>query len=249
MKDSTSAKVVIFDLDDTLIPNVVYYNKTKQKIVNLFQQFFGESLSEIEILKDYGKVDLAKVKKLGLSRTRFPLAAVELYLTYSNFFGRQISSDEIDEVYNTANAVFDVVEELSEEASAVICSLLEKGYIVYLLTSGDEIVQTYKIFKTKIYQLLDNDKIIIVPEKNNDIYSEIFKKYGLNNCCMCGNSRRSDINPAISCGMYAIHVPEDTWELDYEVLKESDKLYTAHSLKLIPDILDDIFESKVEAVS
>jgi phosphoserine phosphatase len=43
-------KVVIFDLDDTLIPNVVYYREAKQKIVKLFNEFFGHRIDEKKLL-------------------------------------------------------------------------------------------------------------------------------------------------------------------------------------------------------
>lgn len=37
---------------------------------------------------------------------------------------------------------------------------------------------------------------------------------------MVGNSPKSDINPALRVGMYAIYIPyADTWKLDYEEIE------------------------------
>ena len=40
---------------------------------------------------------------------------------------------------------------------------------------------------------------------------------------MVGNSPKSDINPALSCGMYAVFIPyEHTWHLDHDALEHPD---------------------------
>jgi putative hydrolase of the HAD superfamily len=40
---------------------------------------------------------------------------------------------------------------------------------------------------------------------------------------MVGNSPKSDINPALRTGMYAVYIPyDDTWKLDNEPIKEVD---------------------------
>ncbi len=233
-------KVVIFDLDDTLIPNVVYYRETKEKLYSLFIKIFGDQIDKEDFLNDICKIDLEKVKKLGLSRTRFPLTAVELYHQYCQNYGKSPICDEIDDVVVCASEVFDTVEKLSDECIVMIETIKNKGYEVFVLTSGDEIVQTYKIMKSLLYQFINNDNIIIVPQKTEDTYRDYFGKYGMDKCCMIGNSRKSDINPALQNGMFAIFIPEDTWEYEHATLKESDRLYTTNDLTRVPEILDEI---------
>ena len=70
------------------------------------------------------------------------------------------------------------------------------------------------------------EKYFILPEKNDKAYSRLIKENGwlANETCMVGNSPKSDINPALRAGMYAIYIPyEDTWKLDNEPLEEVDE--------------------------
>lgn len=243
MQNTNNQKIIIFDLDDTLIPNNIYYLQAKQKVAKVFKELFGENINEQELIEEYSLTDLNKIKRLGLSRSRFSLTAVELYIKYCTQFHKEIVTEELDRVFITANTVFDTVEQISEEVINVMDTLSKKGHKIYILTSGDDIIQTFKVYKSKLYQIIDNDNIIVVPEKNNAIYEKLFIKYGFENCCMIGNSSKRDINPALNAGMFAIHIPAGTWEYEYETLKDSDKLYIVDSLSCVIGIIEKIFEN------
>ena len=58
-------------------------------------------------------------------------------------------------------------------------------------------------------------------EKSVATYQEILtqKKWSEQEVCMIGNSPKSDINPALQCGIYAIYIPyAHTWRLEQEEL-------------------------------
>lgn len=238
-KDS---KVVIFDLDDTLIPNARYYHQIKMYLFQLFTQIFKTNILEKEFLQALDKIDLKKSNKHGLNRARFPLSVIELYILFCKKYKKRIFFYEIDAVFVLANTVFEIVDKLSPEAIAMLKTLKSEGYILYLLTSGDEIVQTYKLVKSEIWNYINKKNTIIVPYKNKDIYTTLFKKYKMENCVMVGNSRKSDVNPALESGMSAIYLPCETWSYEDAVLKESEQLYTINSLEKIPETLKIIYK-------
>lgn len=235
-------KIVIFDLDDTLIPNVKYYIDVKNRLAELFQKIFDNGHSKEKIIDSLSKLDMENAKIHGLSRLRFPLSAVELYFNYCKEYNREITMSELDEIIALASTVFHNIDELSSECIEMLKTVKGKGYKVFLLTSGDKIVQTYKVYHSNLFKYIDKENVFIVPLKTVETYIKLFNKYGLENCCMIGNSKKSDINPALNAGMYAIFIPKDTWEFEEEKIQESDKLFTIESLKSIPDILDKIWD-------
>ena len=61
---------------------------------------------------------------------------------------------------------------------------------------------------------------------------------------MIGNSPKSDINPALRNGLYAIFVPyEYTWTLDNEqIIEGNSKLFQVKKFSEIPGVLQEISE-------
>jgi len=60
------------------------------------------------------------------------------------------------------------------------------------------------------------------------VYREILAKHKwqAEETCMVGNSPKSDINPALRVGMYAVYIPyRDTWKLDDEPIKAVDNRF------------------------
>jgi putative hydrolase of the HAD superfamily len=62
----------------------------------------------------------------------------------------------------------------------------------------------------------------IVPEKNAAAYRAMVARDGwiLKEVWMVGDSPRSDINPALSVGLNAVHIPADhRWEFEEEEIR------------------------------
>lgn len=236
-------KIIIFDLDDTLIDNVKFYIAVKDKLFNKFTKFFGKGIDKEAFLTFFKKIDLIKAKRLKLSRNRFPASAVELYFSYCLKFNKKPISSEVEEIFICANSVFDYAVQINEKTRDVLRKLSRNNkYQLMILTAGDRLVQTYKIKQSKLFRFYFKEQnILIVPEKNELIYKSRFEKYGFENCVMIGNSARSDIKPAIECGMNAIFIPKETWEYETADLKNHDKLKITDDIINVPDLLKEIF--------
>ena len=77
--------------------------------------------------------------------------------------------------------------------------------------------QTGKIERSRLKQYFEATEI--VAEKHCDAYRELVDKHALAHDAtwMIGNSPKSDINPALACGLNAVFVPHgDTWILEHE---------------------------------
>ncbi|MHB2153311.1 HAD family hydrolase [Calditrichota bacterium GD2] len=89
-----------------------------------------------------------------------------------------------------------------------------------MLTKGDFKEQEQKIINAGIDKIVNG--YFIVPEKEDAVYQQILTQHNwkAKETCMVGNSPKSDINPALRVGMYAIYIPyANTWKLDYEEVK------------------------------
>ncbi|MFC2088887.1 HAD hydrolase-like protein, partial [Calditrichota bacterium] len=119
---------------------------------------------------------------------------------------------------------------------------LKKNFDLFVLTKGNIEEQKRKVETSELSDYFD--EIFVVSEKNDQTYKSISDKYHwqVDECCMVGNSPKSDINPALRLGMYAIFIPYPyTWKLDNEaVLEGHPNLYTVKAISSVPKLLDKI---------
>src|SRR5262249_34836616 len=88
-----------------------------------------------------------------------------------------------------------------------------------LMTKGAPAEQSGKVERSGLKDYFNS--VEIVAEKDVPTYTGIVAKYELNpeTTWMIGNSPKSDINPALACGLNAVFVPHgDTWILEHEEL-------------------------------
>jgi len=125
------------------------------------------------------------------------------------------------------------------EGVANVLKLLSDKYNLYVLTKGNIEEQKRKIKLSELSPLFK--KSFVVEEKNISTYQKITQeeKWKYHEYCMIGNSPKSDINPALKTGMFAIFIPyEYTWKLDNEpVMKDHPNLKTIDNFKEIPEAI------------
>ncbi|QUH21891.1 HAD family hydrolase [Alkaliphilus sp. B6464] len=238
-----NGKVAIFDLDDTLQPTSHLYEDAKLKAKDKLIEIFGEKINHVGILPLIEEIDIEHVSNLGFRRTRFPMSVIEAYMILCQKVKKSPEIQEMRELYELSDCIYDIVEPLYKNAYKTIQAVKNMGFKVYILTAGDDVVQSYKIYKNGLYNIINQKNIIVTPHKTNDVYQRLFGKYGFNNCVMIGNSIRSDINPALEVGMYAIHIPcETVWSYDEVELNENEKFFQINRVEDLPEVLTNIFK-------
>jgi putative hydrolase of the HAD superfamily len=234
-------RLVIFDLDDTLIKTQYKYDLAGARYSTYIKNLFGDIKTDDDIKKDMRETQYRMIRKIGLIRTCYPMSAVELYFHYCAVYQRQVQFSEVEQIITIVNTVFDGADELSDECVGMFLKLKEQGYQLYVLTSGDNLIQTYKVFKCGLYNFIDINHTIIVPQKDNTVYQNYFKDFGYDNCVMIGNSLKNDIKPAVSVGMHAIHIPSTTWEFDNAEMDADESYYVVNSINDVPAVINKIF--------
>jgi len=207
----TFIKQILFDADDTLWENNIYYIRATNDFLDLL---VAKGLDRKALQKEFDELELWVVKERGYGSHNFVYILEVLYERYQHLinYGDLKKIVERFEKHPREPKLFDgVIETLTQ---------LKKDYQLYVLTKGDFKEQEQKIINAGIDKIVNG--YFIVPEKEDEVYKQILlqNNWRAEETCMVGNSPKSDINPALRVGMYAIYIPyADTWKLDYEEIE------------------------------
>ena len=94
------------------------------------------------------------------------------------------------------------------------------------------------------------DAVEIVSDKTAAIYTGAFTRHGSGAAqgMMVGNSLKSDVNPMLDAGGWAVHVPHDlTWPLEHAETRDTDpRFHRIEALSLLPGLIRQIELSFIE---
>lgn len=202
---------LIFDADDTLWENNIFYLKAAN---DFFKLLINAGYQRIQVEYTFDQLEKSVVNDHGYGSINFIYILEELFKKYP------VSTDNVRQKLNLIidefNAhkinkplLFDHVKETMERLSA--------DYDLYILTKGDYKEQELKIKNSGLSSFIQ--EYFILPEKNDQTYFDLLhtNNWSAEKVCMIGNSPKSDINPALRNNMYAVYIPyRNTWKLDIE---------------------------------
>ncbi|MFI5174018.1 MAG: HAD family hydrolase [Terriglobia bacterium] len=200
---------LIFDADDTLWENNIYYEEVRERFLGLTDAL-GASRAEVEDKID--RTEQKNIKLFGYGSENFIRSLKE---TFAFFAGdRDHRETTLHDIESLGSALYDFRIELLPRVADTLASLRDR-HRFFLLTKGDEREQTSKVKKSNLESLFE--EVVVVPEKNVVTYEQIASRLTLDKSItwMIGNSPRSDINPALEAGLGAVYVPHAvTWHFE-----------------------------------
>ena len=215
MEKLVKIKQILFDADDTLWENNIYYVQASSDFFDLIVRG-GFSLRQIE--KDFDLLERQVVKERGYGSQHFVYILEELYRRYQEK-GLQPDNRVFQSIIRRFTKHPVTPPQLFDGVSETLLYLKDR-YQLYILTKGNYQEQKGKIYRSGLRDLVNN--FFIMDEKDDKTYAQLLKKYNwrAEETCMVGNSPKSDINPALRLGLVAIHIPyRDTWKLDDEPIQ------------------------------
>ena len=225
---------ICFDLDDTLIPNTFTYNVPKWRCGLIISAALGHKCPPpADLLKLHLETDLQFVAKYGLGVDRFPASWVQTYELLCRRAGSRVDQAVARRLTRAALGFTRGPFRTFPGAKRLLSSLRRDGHALHLVTAGDDRLQAKKILRAGIRPLFDS--IAITPMKKGDILAAIIKDrpdLGV----MVGDSKKSDIAPAVELGMHAIWMPSQTWAFANAEIDPS-KYHEIASLKEWPDLI------------
>jgi putative hydrolase of the HAD superfamily len=206
---------LIFDADDTLWENNIYFE-------DAFQQFCEylahSSLSPAEVRAVLDEIEMVNARVNGYGSRNFGL---NLAACFRNLAERDISDADLEAVRDFAHAILNKPVELIEGVAETVAELSARHDLT-LFTKGDPEEQRLKIDRSGLAHYFAHAEI--VKEKNETAYRELVRQrqFHPEQTWMIGNSPKSDINPALAAGLNAVYVPHPrTWSLEHETVPDS----------------------------
>lgn len=205
-------QVLIFDADDTLWENNIYFEAAFARFVDFLDHEHLTS-SEIQVLLD--ELEAVNIVSHGYGARSF---ARSLRDTFQKISGVEDGDPDLERAEALGLAVLDAPFDLMDGVADTLSRLAER-HALYMLTKGHAEEQQAKIDRSGLAGLFQ--QTIVTPQKTADTYRLLQDQLGFihSETWMIGNSPRSDINPALSAGLNAVLIPHDhTWHHEVEAL-------------------------------
>jgi putative hydrolase of the HAD superfamily len=199
---------LIFDADDTLWENNVYF----EEAFDQFCEYLNHStLAPDEIRGVLDEIEIVNNRIHGYGAVNFGRNLSQCYLRLAE---RAVEEHDLHRVSALAHEILTRGVELMDGVADTLPFLAEHHELT-LCTKGDFHEQTRKIDLSGLRPLFAHCEI--VKEKDPEAYQRLADVHGFDKArtWMIGNSPKSDINPALEAGLGAVFVPHQrTWTLE-----------------------------------
>jgi putative hydrolase of the HAD superfamily len=207
---SRERQSLIFDADDTLWENNIYFEEAFDRFCDYLNH---SSLSAEQVRTVLDEIEIANAKIHGYGSKNF---GKNLITCMQHLAERDVSEADLRKVEEFARAILDKPMELIPGVAETVARLAER-HTLTIFTKGDRDEQQIKVDRSGLSKYFRHTAI--VKEKNRESYLRLAEDQGFDHrhTWMIGNSPKSDINPALAAGLNAVYVPHArTWSLERE---------------------------------
>jgi putative hydrolase of the HAD superfamily len=177
-------------------------------------EWFGPyGITREEILEKHTEIDIAGVQAHGFKGDHFPQSFVDTYLHFSALTGRKTSPVEIDSLFRLGRSVYELDVEPYPHMEETLEHLIREGHELHLYTGGETYIQQNKIERLQLRRYFE-DRIYVRRHKNTEALEQILRDNSLERSAtwMIGNSLRTDVLPALQCGIHSVYLKhENEW--------------------------------------
>lgn len=230
MSRSAAPQHLVFDADDTLWENNVYFERAIEEFLDWLDH---ATLTREEVRAVVDEIERANAGVHGYGSAAF---ARNLRQASEHLRQRHLDEAEIATVLGFGERILAQPLELIVGVEATLAALATRHDLT-LLTKGHPEEQRLKIDRSGLGSRFRH--AAVVPEKDAAAYHALVTELGLDpaRTWMIGNSPKSDVNPALAAGLGAVWIPHPaTWRLEHqEVTAGHPRLLT---LERITDLLD-----------
>jgi len=205
--------VLIFDADDTLWENNIYFESAFDDFVDFLAH---SALTPPQVREVLNEIELVNSKIHGYGSRNF---GRNLQQAYQHLAEREIRPDDLEHVMSLAERILQQPIELIEGVEETLEELSQRHNLA-LFTKGHPDEQRMKVDRSGLGRHFSYTGI--VKEKDSEAYSRLIAEnaFSAAKTWMIGNSPKSDINPALEAGLGAVLVPHArTWVLEHQELR------------------------------
>ena len=203
---------LIFDADDTLWENNVYFERAIAEFLNFLDH---TTLDAGQVRATLDEIEHANAAVHGYGSVAF---ARNLRQCYEHLVERAIRDDDLATVMSFGERILRQPLELIVGVETTLAALAPRHDLV-LLTKGHPEEQRLKIDRSGLGGFFRH--VAVAAEKNTGTFRALVDELSLppDETWMIGNSPRSDVNPALAAGLGAVYIPHPhTWRLEHEAV-------------------------------
>jgi putative hydrolase of the HAD superfamily len=208
-------QTLLIDADDTLWENNIYFERAIAAFISYIDH---KEYSREEVREKLNEVERENVRLHGYGLTSFRRALVTCFESLTT---GPMTPAKHERIMSFAQSIADQEIELLQGVEETLPVLASRHRLI-LMTKGNEVEQADKLARSGLGHFFT--AVEVPREKDPDAYREVCAKYELtpHTTWMIGNSPRSDINPALACGLHAVYIHHPhTWVLEHEVRDEA----------------------------
>ncbi|WP_269525843.1 HAD family hydrolase [Coraliomargarita parva] len=228
---------IIFDADDTLWHNMNLFADTHERFTRLLSAYFSDAAELVERLE---ATERRNIEHFGYGVKGFTLSMIE---TAVEVTGGRVGGEEIKRIIGFGKEMLGAPVQLLPGVQETVEALAGR-YPLAVITKGDLLNQEAKVARSGLASHFDF--VEVVSEKDADSYARLFERHGVEaaSVVMVGNSMKSDIEPVLTLGGKAVHIPYAiTWVHELkavsEELTESGRFRRLEAMHELPTLLLD----------
>lgn len=205
---------LIFDADDTLWENNIYFERAFDEFVDYLDH---SKLTPVEVRAVLDELEAVNARIHGYGSLQF---GRNLQQVYQHLSERHIGEDDLRMVMGFAERILEQPIELMPGVNETL-EYLASRHDLSICTKGHIEEQRMKIDRSGLGKYFAHAEI--VKEKTADAYRTLIgaRRFPMESTWMIGNSPKSDINPALEAGLRAVFIPHPrTWILERAEIQE-----------------------------
>lgn len=207
--------LIAFDADDTLWDNQTHFERVEREYAALLAPYGTPEEVSSQLLA----TETANMPLLGYGCKAFTLSLVENAIRMSE--GR-VSGSDIERIVGLGKELLSLPATPLPHVETTLKTLRAMGkYKLVVMTKGELLDQQNKLRRSGLAGYFD--ETIIVSDKTQAEYERLCRVFRIDasQLMMVGNSFKSDIEPVLQLGGYAVHIPfHTTWQ--HEQIEEYD---------------------------
>lgn len=225
--------LIAFDADDTLW----YTEKTYREIQHSFERIMAPYQVSSDIEQAIEQIEIPNLRFYGYGLQGYILSLIETAIIIS---AGKITGADILNLISLGKNALDAEIQLLEHVEPTLNELSAR-YPLMLITKGELLHQEKKISRSGLRDFFS--RIEIVSEKTVETYRTILTKNRIeaSRFLMVGDSLRSDIQPVIETGGYAVHIPSHfVWKHENSTIVDEthSRFHRLEHIGMLPSLLE-----------
>ncbi len=186
-------RVLIFDADDTLWENNIYFERAFDNFVDYLDH---SHLTPQQVRDILNEIEIVNYKTHGYGSLSF---GRNLQQAYQHLAEDHISPDDLNKVMAFAERILEQPIEMLDGVEETVAELSGR-YELAIFTKGHPDEQQMKVDRSGLRNYFRHT--VVAREKDVPAYSQLITDKGFpkHEAWMIGNSPKSDINPAMEAG-------------------------------------------------